>query len=323
MSDQNNNAKKGWYMHTSYNEAQQLRARVKAEVAKHANDDNLSAILAGEATSGEDANAKVASKKKANRQLYGILVGQIAIEDLISYLSSNHDDKGVEALDYIMSCHGAGTDDNKLDAADEEYKDIERKGIPDGATIEEANAVLTKMTNLFNMLNNDNTYQMSVERHSRNMILVVKNRSKEHKQELRMQKDKFDATVLGNIPQVAAKLDGIMRVVANTERAEELGAEPKLRLMMMQSGYSKEEVDVFFLKTKKNPGRAMHTTACPHCKIWHPGSFSNCYALTISKGKTPEGWVKFSKEQQERILQRAEGIKPGCTKDFEGQAARQ
>ena len=209
MSDQNNNAKKGWYMHTSYNEAQQLRARVKAEVAKHANDDNLSAILAGEATSGEDANAKVASKKKANRQLYGILVGQIAIEDLISYLSSNHDDKGVEALDYIMSCHGAGTDDNKLDAADEEYKDIERKGIPDGATIEEANAVLTKMTNLFNMLNNDNTYQMSVERHSRNMILVVKNRSKEHKQELRMQKDKFDATVLGNIPQVAAKLDGM------------------------------------------------------------------------------------------------------------------
>ena len=114
MGDQNYSGKKGWYMHTSYNEAQQLKARVKAEIAKHHNDDDLSAILAKVATSGDDQAKRIASSKKANRQLYGILVGQIALEDLISYLGSNHDDKGVEALSYITACHGAGTDDNKL-----------------------------------------------------------------------------------------------------------------------------------------------------------------------------------------------------------------
>lgn len=321
MGDQNYSGKKGWYMHTSYNEAQQLKARVKAEIAKHSNDDDLSAILADEATSGDDNAKRIASSKKANRQLYGILVGQIALEDLISYLSSNHDDKGVEALSYITACHGAGTDDNKLDAADEEYKAIERKGIPDGATIEEANAVLTKLTNLFNMIKSDDTYRMSTERHARNMILIVKNRGKTYKQEVRMQQDKFDKTLLGNLPQVAAKLDGIMRIVANSERDEDKGTtESKLRLMMMQCGHSKDEVEVFFMKTR--PTTSGSKAVCPHCKIWHPGSFSKCYALTISKGMVPEGWKKFSDEQQERILARAETIKPGSAAVFEGLAAR-
>ena len=36
----------------------------------------------------------------------------------------------------------------------------------------------------------------------------------------------------------------------------------------------------------------------------------------------PEGWKKFSDEQQERILARAETIKPGSAAVFEGLAAR-
>ena len=34
---------KGWYMHADYDESQMLKGRIKAAIAKHANDDDLSA----------------------------------------------------------------------------------------------------------------------------------------------------------------------------------------------------------------------------------------------------------------------------------------
>ena len=40
---QNTATGKAWYMHVDYDEAQTLKARIKAEVSKHHNDDDLSA----------------------------------------------------------------------------------------------------------------------------------------------------------------------------------------------------------------------------------------------------------------------------------------
>ena len=51
---------------------------------------------------------------------------------------------------------------------------------------------------------------------------------------------------------------------------------------------------------------------CGHCDIAHAGT---CYAKTISDGKTPDGWASMDKAKKERIAERAEKIKPGCTKE--------
>ena len=248
------------------------------------------------------------SYKKANRQLYGIIIGQIRNDDLLRYLSQNHDDKGKEAMQYILSCHGVGTDGNKIAASDDEYKNLERTGIPAKAGIDEANGVLNKMTNIHGMLKSDDTYKISDSRHSRNLIHMVKNRGPAYKQELRMQEANFTEDVLRNIPQVASKLDGIMRVVSNAAADDEVPKEAQLRILMAECGFSEDQLLMFKARNNKASQKK-----CSHCDIAHGGT---CYAKTISDGKTPDGWTSMEKAKKERIVERAEKIKPGCTKEL-------
>ena len=141
----------GWYMHTGADEANLLKAKVKSAICTHKNEDDLYEAYEGstwEKFTGKDEAEKRASMKKAKRQLWAIVVRQIKVGSLITYISTNHPDDGKGALDYIVNCFAAGVDKLKLKATDKQYLTYMREGIPSGATAEEAVAILTKMTNL-------------------------------------------------------------------------------------------------------------------------------------------------------------------------------
>ena len=93
-------------MHADRAESQQLKGRVVAQIAKHPNDDNMHCVLDGEETAGGTAAEKAASLKKANRQLYGLLIDQIKNPSLVEYLQEHHESQGQDALAYIMGCFG-------------------------------------------------------------------------------------------------------------------------------------------------------------------------------------------------------------------------
>ena len=117
MADNSNSL--GWYEHKDADESLLLTARLRAAVSKHMNEDHISTLLAGETIVGIGADAAqvadaAAKTKKANRQLFGLLIGMIKNPTLIMYLSKNHPDKGTEAITYITGCFGAGDDMNKL-----------------------------------------------------------------------------------------------------------------------------------------------------------------------------------------------------------------
>ena len=59
--------------------------------------------------------------KKAKRQLWAIVVKQIKVGSLITYISTNHPDDGKGAIDYIVGCFAAGVDKLKLKATDKQY----------------------------------------------------------------------------------------------------------------------------------------------------------------------------------------------------------
>ena len=219
MSTNETSMNRGWYMHISREESQQLKGRIVAAIAKHPNDDNMHAVLDGEPTTGEGATEKATSAKKANRQLYGLLIDQIKNPQIVAYLQEHHENKGVAALDYIMGCFG-GTDDNKLEAADNRYKQIERDGIPAGATPDEANALLTEMSTLRSSLNAKDSYKISNMRLSRDLVRMVRMRGPAYRDELRHQKDKFGEEQLENVVVIAGILDGLMRNVASQEVAD-------------------------------------------------------------------------------------------------------
>ena len=141
----------GWYMHTGADEANLLKAKVKSAICTHKNEDDLYEAYEGSSVSkfsGAEPIDRQHSAKKAKRQLWAIVVRQIKVGSLITYISTNHPDDGKGALDYIVGCFAAGVDKLKLKATDKQYLTYMREGIPSGATAEEAVAILTKMTNL-------------------------------------------------------------------------------------------------------------------------------------------------------------------------------
>ena len=162
MGDREHSGNARWYQHKSQEEAAVLRARTKGLIAAHKNDDDLAALLAGELTSGDTTEARAVTRRKANRQLYALLVNQIANDDLVQYLHTHHDDDGAGAMKHIEDAWMAGTDENKLEAYDGEYKTIERDGIPENVPVEEALAVLTKLTNVHSILKKSNVYKLSL-----------------------------------------------------------------------------------------------------------------------------------------------------------------
>ena len=76
---------------------------------------------------GADAGARTEAKKAAEEDLYGILVGMIDNDDLVTYLATNHLDKGYECISYIQSCFSHGDDDSKLSDANNNYLRIQTK----------------------------------------------------------------------------------------------------------------------------------------------------------------------------------------------------
>ena len=72
-----------------------------------------------------------------------------------------------------------------------------------------------------------------------------------------------------------------------------------------------EEADVFIASGGKR--RANEKEKCPHCGLWHPGKWKDCFALGLSTGKYPPGWATMPKDRKQRLVDRAELIVPGCT----------
>ena len=201
-------------------------------------------MLCGDTISGDDAAAVT---KKAKRQLFGLILGEIGDQNVTAYLTKNHDDDGKAALDYIMGCFGAGTDELKLKSIDYEYKKYEREGIPPNATVDQANKIITMMSNIHSQLKDKTAdgFTISDQRHVRNIIYMVERRGSEYEHELRMQQDRFDEATLRNVPKAAGILDSIMRHV---ERKMELKAEDddkRFRVMLVEQGIcAPNEVDV-------------------------------------------------------------------------------
>ena len=294
MSTNETSMNRGWYMHISREESQQLKGRIVAAIAKHPNDDNMHAVLDGEQTTGDDATEKATSAKKANRQLYGLLIDQIKNPQIVAYLQEHHENKGVAALDYIMGCFG-GTDDNKLEAADNRYKQIERDGIPAGATPDEANALLTEMSTLRSSLNAKDSYKISNMRLSRDLVRMVRMRGPAYRDELRHQKDKFGEEQLENVVVIAGILDGLMRNVASQEVAD---------------AEDEKSVKVLWARKTRDGKKDGAMPMCDFCGVQH---FGKCYAKMLCEGCTPEKWDTMPAEQRKRIAERAEKKKPGCT----------
>ena len=280
-------------MHTNYEESQVLAGRVIAAIGRHKTAEDIFAIVDGDTTSGKDATEQATSAKLANRFLYGIVLDQIKNTLLIAYLQTNHLNKGKDALNYILGCFRAGDDVNKLEAALARYLKILENGIPEEATTDEANAILTELTNCRATLNaaTDTTYHVPNGLHSRFMVAMVAKRGKAFADELRLQRGTIDKTESGtskleNVASVAACLDGVMRYVESQNPVVE-----------------------------KKPAQVLRAQAekCEFCNVAH---FGKCYTKMLTEGKTPDKWNKLSKDQRERIVKRAEEKKPGCTSNI-------
>ena len=151
MGYQNDDDDSSKYQHTDYNEYLELTTKIKARIITHKNEDDIYNAYKGKDASeftGANATAKAAAKVKANRQLYGILVSLIGNKALLRYLGQYHEDDGEAALNHISQAHSPGEDDNKTLATHTKYLNMVAAGIPDGASIEEANAILTTMSSL-------------------------------------------------------------------------------------------------------------------------------------------------------------------------------
>ena len=114
----------GWYTHTDADEANLLKAKIKSAICSHKNEDDLYEAYEGstfDKFTGEETADKRASMKKAKRQLWAIVVKQIKVGSLITYISTNHPDDGKGAIDYIVGCFAAGVDKLKLKATDKQY----------------------------------------------------------------------------------------------------------------------------------------------------------------------------------------------------------
>ena len=216
----------GWYMHTNYEESQVLAGRVIAAIGRHRSAEDLFKLVDGVETSGENATEKAASATLANRFLYGILLDQIKNTLLIAYLQTNHLNKGKDALNYVIGCFKAGDDVNKLEAALGRYLDILENGIPEDASTDEANAIITELTNCRGTLEaaTDDTYHMPAGLHSRMMVRLVKKRGKPYADELRLQRASIttDMVKILEVP-TADTMTAAMRVLRYLVSTKELG----------------------------------------------------------------------------------------------------
>ena len=309
----------GWYMHTGADEANLLKAKVKSAICTHKNEDDLYEAYEGSSVSkfsGAELLDRQHSAKKAKRQLWAIVVRQIKVGSLITYISTNHPDDGKGALDYIVGCFAAGVDKLKLKATDKQYLTYMREGIPSGATAEEAVAILTKMTNLRDSLK-DTKYEISDKRHSCNLIHMVEERGKAHSNEVRMQDAALADDIVKQVTKVSGVLDGILRAVEAAGGEEDRARTVRTMLVDMGVCADVDEASVLLAQKMRSlrGGRNENasTTKCEHCHLVHPGKAKDCYAFLLSKGTLPPGWDKWEKERKKRTLERAEAISPGCT----------
>ena len=283
----------GWYMHTGADEANLLKAKVKSAICTHKNEDDLYEAYEGSSVSkfsGAELLDRQNSAKKAKRQLWAIVVRQIKVGSLITYISTNHPDDGKGALDYIVGCFAAGVDKLKLKATDKQYLTYMREGIPSGATAEEAVAILTKMTNLRDSLK-DTKYEISDKRHSCNLIHMVEERGKAHANEVRMQDAALADEIVAQVTKVFGVLDGILRAVEAAGGEEDRARTMRTMLVDMGVCADVDEASVMLAQKMRSQrgGRNDNasTTKCEHCKMFHPGKAKDCYAFLLSKGILP------------------------------------
>ena len=313
-----NNGKR-WYMHDSAESAQLLKARVKAAISSHANEDTLYLAFNNKPEDeypGDNNTEQKAAKAKAQRKLWGLIVEQIALASLVTYITTHHDDEGHGAITYIMSCFSAGTNKMKLEANFEELFGMIADGIPPDADADAAVTFLTKMANLRDTLK-DTKFEIASPLMSNIMRYMVKKRGKAHAHEVRMCGESFTNDVIDSTTKTAGVLDGILRSVAVAGGEEDKMT--RLKALMVETGQCADLNEATVLLTRGSrppPKLSDKKDKCPHCKVWHPGKWQDCHALALSKGKYPPGWADKDKDMQERLIQRAEIIDPNCRKKY-------
>ena len=200
MSSETN--KKGWYEHDSLENCNTFYIKVRAE-ARGKSDQNVFTVLDNPTsiTSTHDRNT-------ASATLFDIMIGHIKSPTLMNTLVQSYMDDGHKAMQYIRGCWSAASDENKMIANHEEYRDIAIRDViaPDITVID----LRDKMNQVFSLRNTlDGTDRAIADKlFSSDIVDMIRRISRNHEVEITFLK-----------AEISAKIDKPSTVVGSRSRS--------------------------------------------------------------------------------------------------------
>ena len=300
-------ASKGWYNHDSQQAAIALKAKVNTTARQHSSRTNLIKLIKNKFA--DDNEEEKTAKEEANADYFAILVEQINPNaPILMTICNRYEDKGVEALAYILECFSIGDDPNRAKNADREYDKLKRKEFPTNAKSSDVRDHLTQMSNLYNNLT-DTTRAISPSRHSHDMIDLVENISEEHRRQL--DKREWSEDELAKPDQVATFLEGLAKrvndIVDNDTDSTAKLQQNSLRAMIANASESDLSELSALVAQHRRGNTANHNLGkeqCGKCGKYHKGP--RCYADEMARsGNIPEEMSKFSEKSRNSIIAQA------------------
>lgn len=290
------------YTHKDHTDVVMLKGQLMSRCASHPKQADLIAVLSGTTLTGEPPTV-AARMTDANATLFAMLCGELSeCQTQMIYVMTNYSLDGKAAYDWLESSFTAGNDNNKLEAADTEYKNIERIGMPADADPKDVLNKLSRLTTLRTTMSNTD-YAINTKRHSIDLIRFVRSMSNTHQDEC----DKVAFGDLESHPMVVGALDGVVRKV-HARMAVMPESKDKLHAFLSSCGSSESEIMALVARSKNNNGKKTPCTTCD--KVHGPV----CYVKELMKGTPPAdipGFARMPAAVKNSCVAMAKEKKPG------------
>ena len=292
------------YENKSLAEFNKFKIKIKAKANKKSSNCLKAVSDLAEGTAHE--------KEEAHRDLYYILIDNIADEDLLVTLDTDYAEQGYNALKYMEGLHSAGTNEPKLKESAKKYKELCLK-LAESKTAGELRGVINQMQALRKELSGSDR-EITKNQFISDVCDAVSDMSPDHRREVRDEvKSLTDKKLAKDETSIVSMLEGVMTTMTlNNNREREQAQQQAFAAQQQQVLAAMQDPGgLAAMLAQMNVGQAYGTTwqdPCGKCGVPHPGNPEECHAWLLSQGKDVPDWDKKDARAQERIRSRADDI---------------
>ena len=253
---------------------------------------------------------EAAAKTIADKALFAEIIRLIDNDDLVSHISTQYKNKGMDALDYIKSAFMEGDPDDNLSAASDAYLELVTTRLTANLQQQEFMHIINQMH--MNRLDLKGSHrEIPDAMHAAFLTDMIKKIDAEYKADVRHAISRLTSDEKKNLTKVQRILIGIIRSrSAKEESKDSLGGQYSPQLL---KAVASDPDAMATIRRLQGGNDDSPDGKCPSCGVKHGGAAEECFALLRSQGKKPKGWDSMSDSQRARIDARANIIKTSGT----------